>query len=938
MTNPAPTIAPTTRAEDSVDSLRRILDAATDHAIITVDRGGSITSWSRGAERLYGARADEALGLPLSRFLTVEAIARGDLAQALDEAAGVGRFEADIPRLKSDGRACWVNVVLTPLLDGGGAIGGFVEISRDITATKRASDAQRDRALMLDRIVDAAMDAILVFDHDGKLELINPAGEALFGCSAASVLGQTVDRFIPSRFRALHGGQMRAFGASSTTSRKMGALGVVPGLRADGVELALEASIAHMNVGGRKLFAVIHRDARGRLEAEAATRAGLAIEQREARRRAIEVTISRVLAESESLREAGPKVIRALGEAGRWAHAALWEVTDRPGALRRVCAWTATIADAEGSIAAASVGTDCLEQVWKTGVALTLPERSDAADPALSGGAIVFPFGHGGQISGVIELLGRAREDLELELSDPPHELGDRLGQFVARRRAEDAVRRFVTLSTAVLYVLRIEDHDAIPAWVSDNFEVLTGYTPRESGDNAWWADHVHPEDRARMVAAHPFPYTVEHQVIEYRFRRKDGRYVWVRDDKRLLRDPGGARSEVVGTMVDVTERIELESQLRQAQKMEAVGLLAGGVAHDFNNMLTVISGSTSILRSMVSANDPRDELLVEIADASDRATSLTRQLLVFSRAQIVAPRVIDPNEIVRNVSGMMRRLIGEDVEVVSKLAPALSRVLIDPGHLEQVVLNLAVNARDAMPLGGQLSVETRDVELDEPFCRLHPGTQAGRYVLLRLTDTGSGMTPEVKAHIFEPFFTTKGPGRGTGLGLATVFGIVKQSGGTITVQSDVGAGTCFEIYFPAATIAAESSAPPGAAAPRGGSETILLVEDEAGVRRIARLALEHRGYRVIEASSGQAAIDLADKHPGAIDLLITDVVMPGISGRKVAELVQARRPGIKILFMSGYIDDAVVRHGIVDSIDAFLHKPFSPLALTTRVRSVLAS
>jgi CheY-like chemotaxis protein len=286
----------------------------------------------------------------------------------------------------------------------------------------------------------------------------------------------------------------------------------------------------------------------------------------------------------------------------------------------------------------------------------------------------------------------------------------------------------------------------------------------------------------------------------------------------------------------------------------------------------------------------------------------------------------------------MLRRLIGEDIEISSTLAPLLSRVLIDPGQLEQVVINLAVNARDAMPQGGRFTVETLDVVLDEQFCRLHSGIRTGHHVLLRLTDTGSGMTPEVRSRIFEPFFTTKGPGRGTGLGLATVFGIVKQSEGIIDVQSEIGAGTRFEIYLPAASIPEASGPALAGIAPRGGHETILLVEDETGVRRIARLALENMGYRVIEASTGAAAIAIADTHAGVINLLITDVVMPMMSGREVAEAVQARRPGIKILFMSGYIDDAVVRHGIVASMDAFLQKPFSPLTLTTKVRSVLES
>jgi signal transduction histidine kinase/ActR/RegA family two-component response regulator len=383
------------------------------------------------------------------------------------------------------------------------------------------------------------------------------------------------------------------------------------------------------------------------------------------------------------------------------------------------------------------------------------------------------------------------------------------------------------------------------------------------------------------------------------------------------------------------------EEQLRQAQKMEAIGQLAGGVAHDFNNLLTIISGYSDILlNGMLRPDDPACEPVKEILKAADRASALTRQLLTFSRRQVVAPQVLALNQVIQDLDKMLRRLIGEDIALTSVLAPNLGQVKADPGQIEQVLLNLVVNARDAMPRGGRLTIETANVVLDEVYARTHPEIAPGSFVMLAVTDTGCGMDAATQARIFEPFFTTKGVGKGTGLGLSTVYGIVKQSAGSIYVYSELGRGTSFKVYLPQ-TLESIAAAPQAgrnvvASPSRGGSETLLLVEDDEGVRALTRTVLKNGSYDVIEAVDPDEALRLVEKHAAPIHLLVTDVVMPGMSGRELAERLTAQRPDLKVLYVSGYTDDSVVRHGLLEAEVAFLQKPFTPDALARKVREVL--
>jgi PAS domain S-box-containing protein len=418
-----------------------------------------------------------------------------------------------------------------------------------------------------------------------------------------------------------------------------------------------------------------------------------------------------------------------------------------------------------------------------------------------------------------------------------------------------------------------------------------------------------------------------------WRHRRKDGRVIDVEILSHAL-EFGGRRAALVA-VENVTERRALEEQLRQSQKIEAIGQLAGGIAHDFNNLLTVITARAEMLRARLRPDDAGGRDATLILKTAERASALTQRLLAFSRWQILQPKVLDLNALVEGMVAMLRRMIGEDIDLRIAPSPNLGRLEADPGQVEQVILNLAVNARDAMPHGGRLSLETADMKLDEPFVRAHPGARSGTFVMLRVSDTGSGMDAATLARVFEPFFTTKEPGRGTGL--ATVYGIVKQHDGYITADSEPGRGSVFTVYLPRVEAAVEVADSAGAPAePRRGSETVLLVEDQADVRDLARELLEREGYTVLVADGPKTALAVADEHPGVIDALVTDVVMPEMGGRELAGRLAATRPALKVLYMSGYTNDTIARQVLLDARTNFLQKPFASDALPRKLREVL--
>jgi PAS domain S-box-containing protein len=522
---------------------------------------------------------------------------------------------------------------------------------------------------------------------------------------------------------------------------------------------------------------------------------------------------------------------------------------------------------------------------------------------------------------------------------------------ITARQRGEEALRE-----SEERYALAVEgSKDGVWDWdlrtetvyLSPRWKSMLGYADDElPGHYETWTGNLHPDD-AEAVQKRMDGYLkreFEDYEIEYRMRHKDGSYRWILARGVALFDDSGEPYRVAGSHSDITERKYAEEALRKSeeqlllsQKLESVGRLAGGIAHDFNNMLTAINGYSDLILRQIEESNPLRRNVEEIKKAGDRSAALTQQLLAFSRKQILKPEILNINQTVADISTLLERLIGEDVSLMTLLDYDVREVKVDPGQLSQVILNLAVNSRDAMPKGGTLTIETRNVSFDEHSARAHFGAKVGEYVMLSVSDTGVGIDEETMKHLFEPFFTTKEIGRGTGLGLATVYGIVKQSEGYITVESRPGAGATFRVYLPRAEAAAGPFDEEHAEAiSRHGAETILLVEDEEMVRNLAREILQSCGYRVVEAFNGVEALEICEKNQLEVDLLLTDVVMPQMNGRELSEKLAENRPQLKVLFTSGYTDDTVVRNGVKNDETNFLQKPFSLDALVRKVREVL--
>jgi PAS domain S-box-containing protein len=553
--------------------------------------------------------------------------------------------------------------------------------------------------------------------------------------------------------------------------------------------------------------------------------------------------------------------------------------------------------------------------------------RALRASPATRGIPVLLLSARAGE-EAVVEGIENGADDYLLKPFSA-RELVTRVrGQLDAARTRTSALRaseaRFARLAESGIIGIAVSGEDGRVLEANDAFLAMSGHSHEDlrAGALAWELSVPDGQPANRAPGA---------RAWESQYRRKDGKRIPVLVAVAPLQD-----GENIAIVLDLSERKRLEEQFRQAQKMEAVGRLAGGIAHDFNNLLSVVLGYTEMIGGQLASNEPIRAEVEEIHKAAVRATELTGQLLAFSRQQVLEPRVLSLNGSIAGVERMLRRLLGADVALTLLLEPALWNTEADPGQIEQIIMNLAVNARDAMPRGGKLTLQTENVELDEDYAATHHDVSPGAYVMLAVSDTGVGIDTRTQARIFEPFFTTKDKGKGTGLGLATVFGIVKQSGGHIWVYSEPGKGATFKLYFP--RVAGFASEPPERPQPESlrGNETILLVEDDDQVRALARSVLRRAGYVVLDAANGGEALLICEQHGARIDLLVTDVVLPLMSGRQLVDRLRDLRPEIRVLYMSGYTDDAVLQHGVLDSGVAYLQKPLTPASLTRKVREVL--
>ena len=675
---------------------------------------------------------------------------------------------------------------------------------------------------------------------------------------------------------------------------------------------------------------------------------------RAAERLAVQDVAAHALSGAATLEDAAPRILSAICEHLRWDRAELWQPIRQGGEpdvfLRCVDARQAApgppvsaVGD-RGVLLAAGHGVP--GRVWATGAETWFPDLVADSEPHMTTtpaeaglrAAFALPVRMGGEV-GVMALYRRQPIPPDVHQSRLLESLARQIALYIDRARAEAALHereelyRLITDSSTDL--IAVLDFHGRTVYASPSARVMMGYAPDDlSGVDAF--TFIHPEDAPASGEAFQRAIRGETVTFAHRARHSNGEWRWLDGWGKMISYQGAPHLLAVSR--DVTERKRLEEQFRQAQKMEAVGQLAGGVAHDFNNLLTVINGYADIVLGQLATDDGTRELLGELKSAGDRAAQLTRQLLAFSRKQALHPRSVDVNALIQESSRLVRPLLGDEIELTVSTEADPPTIFVDPGHFEHALINLVTNARDAMGRAGRLTISTSNVELDDAFTSLHHGLVPGRYVKVTVEDTGEGMDETTKAHIFEPFFTTKERGEGTGLGLSIVYGFIKQSGGHIEALSEPGHGTTFCLYLRPAESEPHRTAesPPDLADDSWGNETVLLVDDEPAVRLLCRRVLESRGYRVIEAEGSEAALGVADRHDGPIHLLLTDVVMPRISGPRLARQLVERRAGLKVLFMSGYADDTLFGDGGWHPGGALLHKPFATRALLRRVREIL--
>jgi PAS domain S-box-containing protein len=1011
-----------TERRSAQNALRRLADfvESSEDAIVTTTLDGTIETWNPAAERLFGHRAREAVGRPVTLIAPEESAA--DLKRnlrLLKEGHSIGPYETQLAR--SDGTVINVSATLSPIRDARGALAGSSRIFRDVTAQKRAEHELRQSEAFYRSLFENLSDCIFILDvtPDQRFKIVsfNPAEERAVGMTTAQVAGRFTDDLFPKGMaEQLNGNYRRCLEERRIThyeevldlpkgkvpflttliplAAANGRIHRIIGVASDiserkQTEQALQASETHYRSlieHGTDQVTIMGADGRFTYASPSVTRL-LGYDPRELIGQVgfgyvhpddvakVQAAFGRALqGETAELREVfrfrhkdgswrvfESVVTNLLGEptvAGVVINSR--DVTDRTRAEEALRQEQFLVSTLMENIPDSIYFKDAASRFVR--INRNMARLFGLSDPAQAVGKTDFDFFAPDHARAALETerevmrTGQPAVDIEeLEtwpdrpdtwVSSTKMPLRDAAGVIIGtfgisrditkRKGAEEALRRSEAdhrglVDHAPLGVYR-STRDGRFLTVNAALVSMLGYDSAEELLRLDMGRDVYadPEERERAIRE-------SRPHVEVEWKRRDGTRILVQLSSRAIPGPPGEGECFEGMVQDVTEQRSIENQFRQAQRLEAVGRLAGGVAHDFNNVLTAITGYSDLLIEALPPGDPKREDVLEIRAAAQRAAGLTRQLLAFSRKQVLQTSVLDLNAVVRTLEKMLQRLIGEDVKLETSLSSALGAVRADPGQLEQVILNLAVNSRDAMPGGGRLTIETANVELDEAYAREHPGVEPGRYVMLAMSDTGIGMSAETRSHIFEPFFTTKEVGKGTGLGLATVYGIVKQSGGHVWVYSEPERGATFKIYLPQVDELPEPASPASPVEPAaGGRETVLLAEDDSSVRAVVSDVLTQKGYRVLRAPDGQSALEMARAQPGEIHLLVTDLVMPGMTGRELAEALKAQRPGVRVLYMSGYTDDAVVRHGVLAQGLPYLQKPFTPAALAHKVRELL--
>jgi two-component system, cell cycle sensor histidine kinase and response regulator CckA len=758
---------------------------------------------------------------------------------------------------------------------------------------RRSVDRANLSESLLAGVVSSAMDAIITVNQQQHIVQFNSAAEKVFGCSADDAIGNHIDRFIPERYRTAHTLHIRDFGRTQETRRRAGALGRLTAIRSDGEEFPIEASISQTVVSGQPHFTVILRDITEQKRAEDARQRSEADFRILFEQAADGIFIADAQGHYLDVNLSGA---RMLG----YSHDEICHLT-----IADVIA-AEEIPKLPGAVARLATGN---------------VERSDwrfrRKDGSFFDGEVIGTKLPDGRLQAFLrDVTERKRAEAALAASEGQLSSIVNNAPYAIYRTVVGGGGRFVFVNPAMVSMLGYSSAE----------EVLALNIERDVYKST--ADRTNVITSMRSQGA----YT----NLELHWRKKNGQELIISSTGRLMRSEDGCEY-FESIAEDVTERHSLERQLLQAQKMEAVGRLAGGISHDFNNILGVITGYCEIANDVLPPDHPVSNHLAQIKTAAMRAVNLTRQLLVFSRKQVVFPKVVDLNAVVLNLAKMLRLVIGEDIILSFKPGAPLGCIRADVGQIEQVLMNLVVNARDAMPDGGRITIETRDAELDGSYQAQHDASiPLGPYVMLSVSDSGCGMNEETKSHVFEPFFTTKDPGKGTGLGLSTVYGIVKQSGGFIWIYSEPGTGATFKVYFPCVEGLADKIDKSSEPETFGGSETILLAEDDPALRSLSRELLSAVGYKILEAESPEQAIETARDKSRPIHLLLTDVIMPGMGGVELSERLKTLRPGLKVIFMSGYSGDALGKKIALVPDMVLIEKPFSRSSLLTAVHKAL--